>query len=53
VDVWEVAAGTLKHTIWTPADGVNALAISPNSAWLVTSGEQATIAVWDLKAVLQ
>lgn len=53
VQIWDVAAGTLRTTLGRGGAHVTALAFTPDGRWLLTGTQEGAIEVWDFAAGLQ
>jgi WD40 repeat protein len=45
--IWDTAAGTLRHTLREDTSSVWALAAAPDGSWLATVAEYGEIRIWD------
>jgi WD40 repeat protein len=53
IKVWDFHSGVELFTLAGHSQKINAVAVTPNSQYIVSASDDATIRVWDLKAATQ
>ena len=45
--IWDLAAGTVRHTLTGHAGAVRALVVAPDGSWLASAGSDQQVRIWD------